>query len=135
MDTNMEPVLKVIASIVLLGLKHEHSALSCRLWVVKQHTAQFIAGVRLHIRVAQATHLIPCSQMEILNGIFGIMETFTYGTKKQIFQACTRGIINPLQDLCHCLQRGSGAVGQSFPQIKNLNHRQDAEFFRKTGAP
>lgn len=37
--------------------------------------------------------------------------------------------------LSHCLQLAGGAVGQSFPQIENLDHRQDAEFFGQTGAP
>lgn len=37
--------------------------------------------------------------------------------------------------LYHCLQLSSGGIGQSFPQIQNLNHRQDAELFRQAGAP
>lgn len=89
MNANMEPVLKVIAGVVLLSLKHQHSALPCRLWGVEQHTAQLIAGVGLHVRVAQTTDLIPRSQMEILDGIFGIMKTSVNGTEKQVFQACT----------------------------------------------
>lgn len=36
--------------------------------------------------------------------------------------------------LRHGLQLASGAVGQSFPQVEDLDHRQDAQFLGQTGA-
>lgn len=41
------------------------------LWVADQHTAQLIAGVRLHVRVAQTAHLIAGSQLKILQNFKG----------------------------------------------------------------
>lgn len=35
----------------------------------------------------------------------------------------------------HGLQRVGGAVGQSLPQIQDLDHRQDAQVFGQTAAP
>lgn len=34
----------------------------------------------------------------------------------------------------HGLQLAGRAVGQSFPQVEDLDHRQDAEFLGQTGA-
>lgn len=36
--------------------------------------------------------------------------------------------------LRHGLQLASGAVGQSFPQVEDLDHGQDAQFLGQTGA-
>lgn len=36
------------------------------LWVAQQHTAQLVAGVGLHVRVAETTNLITGSQLETL---------------------------------------------------------------------
>lgn len=43
-----------------------HTQTKTCLWGVEQHTAQFIAGVGLNVRVAQTTHLVPHSQLEML---------------------------------------------------------------------
>lgn len=39
---------------------------STYLGVVEEHAAQFVAGVRLHVRVAQQAHLIAQGHLEIL---------------------------------------------------------------------
>lgn len=87
------------------------------------------------------------------------MKTFVNSTEEQELQTCTRSIFDPLQGCkctksqlttqkpqtgecadgrfasCHGLQRLGGAVGQSLPQIQDLDHRQDAQVFGQTAAP
>lgn len=50
------------------------------------------------VQVSKPLYIVLLRRHYYLNGIFGIMKTFAYGTKKQVFQACTRGILKALQD-------------------------------------
>lgn len=89
------------------------------------------------------------------------MKTFVDGTEEEVLQPCTGSIFHPLQGCkrthtksqlttqkpqtgeCaggrvasrHGLQRLGGAVGQSLPQVQDLDHRQDAQVLGQAAAP